>query len=80
MAIDIAKQLVVFLHRPGGQAQFSSTLSAQTRAAGRESAERFRKLHAWMAENIARELSVAVLAGKVNMAPRSFARTYASVG
>jgi transcriptional regulator GlxA family with amidase domain len=77
MAIGIAKQLVVFLHRPGGQAQFSSTLSAQTKAAGREAAERFRKLHAWMAENIARELSVPVLAAQVNMAPRSFARIYA---
>ncbi|HXQ16928.1 MAG TPA: DJ-1/PfpI family protein [Caulobacteraceae bacterium] len=77
MAIGIAKQLVVFLHRPGGQAQFSATLSAQTKAAGREAAERFRKLHSWMAENLAGELSVPTLAAQVNMAPRSFARTYA---
>ena len=77
MAIGVAKALVVFLHRPGGQAQFSATLSAQTKAAGREAAERFRKLHAWIAENLARELSVPVLAAYVNMAPRSFARTYA---
>ena len=77
MAVAIAKALVVFLHRPGGQAQFSATLSAQTKAAGREAAERFRKLHAWIAENLARELSVPVLAAYVNMAPRSFARTYA---
>jgi transcriptional regulator GlxA family with amidase domain len=76
MAIDIAKELVVFLHRPGGQSQFSSTLSAQTRAAGREAAERFRNLHAWMAENLARELTVPTLAAQVNMAPRSFARIY----
>jgi transcriptional regulator GlxA family with amidase domain len=77
MAVDIAKQLVVFLQRPGGQAQFSATLSAQTKAAGRESAERFRKLHSWMAENIAHDLSVPTLAAQVAMAPRSFARTYA---
>ena len=29
MALTIAKHLVVFLHRPGGQAQFSTALSAQ---------------------------------------------------
>jgi transcriptional regulator GlxA family with amidase domain len=76
MAVSIAKQLVVFLQRPGGQAQFSATLSAQARAADREAAERFRKLHSWMAENIGGELSVPTMAAYVNMATRSFARTY----
>jgi transcriptional regulator GlxA family with amidase domain len=79
LAIDVAKQLVVFLHRPGGQAQFSSTLTAQTKAASRATAERFRRLHAWMSDNIAGDLSVPAMAAQVNMAPRSFARTYADV-
>src|SRR5580692_3820005 len=79
LAIDVAKQLVVFLHRPGGQAQFSSTLTAQTKAASRATAERFRRLHAWMSDNIDGDLSVPAMAAQVNMAPRSFARTYADV-
>jgi transcriptional regulator GlxA family with amidase domain len=78
MAINIAKQLVVFLHRPGGQAQFSSTLAAQSKVADRELSNRFRRLHAWMAENLAGDLSVPALADYVNMAPRSFARLYAA--
>jgi transcriptional regulator GlxA family with amidase domain len=77
MAIEVAKQLVVFLHRPGGQAQFSSTLTAQTKAAARGTSERFRRLQSWMTDNIAGDLSVPTLAAQVNMAPRSFARTYA---
>ncbi len=76
MAINIAKQLVVFLHRPGGQAQFSSTLAAQSKAADREVSQRFKDLHAWMAGNLAADLSVPALADHVNMAPRSFARIY----
>jgi transcriptional regulator GlxA family with amidase domain len=79
MAIEVAKQLVVFLHRPGGQAQFSSTLTAQTKAAARVTSERFRRLQSWMTDNIAGDLSVPTLAARVNMAPRSFARTYAEV-
>ncbi len=79
MAIAIAKQLVVFLQRPGSQAQFSSTLSAQTRAANREVAQKIRNLHAWIAEDLSRDLSVPALAERVKMAPRSFARLYADV-
>ena len=78
-AINIAKQLVVFLHRPGNQAQFSSTLSAQLKTADRDAAQRFRQLHDWMAEHLSSDLTVPALADRVNMAPRSFARLYAEV-
>ena len=77
VAIAIAQQLVVFLHRPGSQAQFSSTLAAQARAASRDKAQKFRDLHAWIAENLSRNLSVPVLAEHAGMSPRSFARLYA---
>jgi transcriptional regulator GlxA family with amidase domain len=70
LALDVARQLVVFLKRPGGQAQFSAALSLQ------KSGERFGELHAWIAENLAGDLSVGVLAARVGMSERSFVRHY----
>jgi transcriptional regulator GlxA family with amidase domain len=69
-ALAVARQLVVFLKRPGGQSQFSVTLSAQ-RAAGR-----FEALHDWMSRHLAADLSVAVLARQAGMSERGFARHY----
>lgn len=72
VAIDAARQMVVFMKRAGGQSQFSVPLAAQTRDQG------FVELHAWMAANLAADLSVGQLAGQAGMAPRTFARTYAA--
>ncbi|SAK64794.1 AraC family transcriptional regulator [Caballeronia hypogeia] len=70
LALDVARHLVVFLKRPGGQAQFSAALSLQN------SGERFGDLHAWIAENLAADLSIGVLAARVGMSERSFVRHY----
>ncbi len=70
LALEIARYLVVFLKRPGGQAQFSVPLFLQHRAGG------FAQLHAWITENVAQDLSVAVLAQQVGMSERSFLRHY----
>lgn len=75
-ALIIAKQLVVFLHRPGGQAQFSTVLSAQARALNQEPGHRFYELHGWIADNLMADLSVEALAQRVRMSTRSFARYY----
>lgn len=72
VAIDAARQMVVFMKRAGGQSQFSVPLAAQTRDHG------FVELHAWMAANLAADLSVDRLAERARMAPRTFARTYAA--
>ncbi len=74
VALEVAQRLVVFLKRPGGQAQFSRALAAQ--AADR--AGDFEALHGWMAENLAGDLRVERLAGQAGMSPRSFARLYAA--
>lgn len=79
VALAIAKQLVMFLHRPGDQAQFSTVLSAQAQVAGRDMACRFHGLHAWIADHLTEDLSVIALAERVNMSARSFARGYAAV-
>jgi transcriptional regulator GlxA family with amidase domain len=73
-ALDIARRLVVFLKRPGGQSQFSTVLAAQAS----DVEGRFSALHAWIVENIAGDLKVETLAQKVGMSPRTFARAYAS--
>ncbi|WP_439572136.1 GlxA family transcriptional regulator [Phreatobacter sp.] len=72
-AIRVAKRLVVFLKRAGGQAQFSVPLALQ------EADERgFESLHRWMQDHLDKDLRVEVLAGRVAMSPRTFARIYAA--
>lgn len=73
-ALDIARRLVVFLKRPGGQSQFSTVLAAQAS----DVEGRFSALHAWIIENIAGDLKVETLAEKAGMSPRTFARAYTS--
>jgi len=72
-ALDIARDLVIFLRRTGGQSQFSSLLAAQSSA--RRPIE---DLPAWILENLAADLSVAALAGRCGMSPRQFARVFAA--
>ena len=69
-AMFVARVLVVFLKRPGGQAQFSTFLQLQTGDA------RFDGLHGWIAGNLNKDLSVGGLAEKVGMSERSFIRHY----
>ncbi|MFT4001492.1 MAG: DJ-1/PfpI family protein [Rhizobium sp.] len=70
LALAVARELVVFLKRPGGQAQFSSALRLQ------ENGERFDRLHAWITDNLRADLSLPALAEQANMSARSFSRHY----
>jgi transcriptional regulator GlxA family with amidase domain len=71
VALAVARELVVFLKRPGGQSQFSGALAAQqaTRPALRE-------LQAWIAGHLDQDLSVAALAAEAGLSERSFARAF----
>jgi len=71
VAIAIARQLVMFVKRPGGQSQFSAPLALQ--AAGGPT---FERLHAFVAAHLDEPLPVERLAAAVGMSPRSFARRY----
>lgn len=73
IALDAARDLVVFLKRPGGQSQFSAHLAAEVEAGD---PDRFGELSRWLAENIARKISVDIMADKVAMSPRNFARRF----
>lgn len=72
IAMEVARELVVFLKRPGGQSQFSELLQAQA-----DDADTFDELNLWIAGNIERpDLTVEFLAEKARMSPRNFARVY----
>lgn len=70
-ALSIARHLVLFLRRPGNQAQFSATLAAQE-----PSREPLREVRAHIAENLGGDLSVEALAQRTCMSPRHFARVF----
>lgn len=72
-ALDIARQLVVFLRRPGNQAQFSAQLAGQL--ANREP---LRDVQQWIADHPAADLSVQALASQASLSERQFARAFAA--
>jgi len=71
VALEIARWLVLFVQRPGGQSQFSAQLSAQR-------AERvpLRDVQGWVAGNLGADLRVEILAERACMSPRNFARAF----
>ncbi|MFD9410069.1 GlxA family transcriptional regulator [Streptomyces sp. NPDC059989] len=73
VALTIARHLVVFLRRPGNQAQFSAQLEAQT--ARREP---LRDVQQWITEHPDGDLSVEALAARARLSPRHFARAFQS--
>jgi transcriptional regulator GlxA family with amidase domain len=72
-ALAIARRLVMFAQRPGGQAQFSAALRAQ--AADKDV---LRDLQAWLPDHLDEDLSVPELARRAAMSPRHFAREFAA--
>ncbi|MFJ3522704.1 GlxA family transcriptional regulator [Pseudomonas sp. NPDC090203] len=71
VAMEIAKNLVLFLRRPGGQAQFSVTLQSQ-RAVG----SNLDDLCVWISEHLHTELTVEILAGQMSTSVRTLIRTF----
>jgi transcriptional regulator GlxA family with amidase domain len=67
----VAKQLVVYAHRPGHQSQFSEMIDVQTRRDGA-----FADLIAWLNERLADNISVATMAEHVGMSERTFVRRF----
>ncbi|MFB6781241.1 GlxA family transcriptional regulator [Streptomyces sp. NPDC056352] len=71
VALTVARHLVVFLRRPGNQAQFSAQLTAQS--ARREP---LREVQHWITEHPDDDLSVDALAARARLSPRHFARAF----
>jgi transcriptional regulator GlxA family with amidase domain len=72
-AMNVARLLVVYLKRSGGQSQYSALLAAQVES----ESETFDPLDRWIAEHLKEDLRVEALAERVHMSPRNFARAYA---
>lgn len=70
IALQVARWLVLFLRRPGGQAQFSTHVSAPAARPG------LRGLQLWMADHLDSDLRVEALAERALMSPRNFARAF----
>jgi len=71
LALETARNLVLYLRRPGGQSQFSAALSLQ--ATDRKP---LRELEAWVLEHLDKPLTVPDLAQHLAMSPRNFARVF----
>lgn len=71
LALSVARRLVMFLKRPGGQAQFSAYLIPETGTTARLTG-----LLEWLPANIANDLSLEVMAERAGMTPRTFSRVF----
>lgn len=70
-AASVARQLVVYLRRSGGQSQFSRLLAAQS-----AETEPIRELLVWIVDNLTEDLSVPALADRVHLSERQFRRVF----
>jgi len=71
LALKVARDLVVYVKRSGGQRQFSEPLKFQAKAT-----DRFAELAGWIAENLAADLSIETLAARTALSPRQFNRRF----
>jgi transcriptional regulator GlxA family with amidase domain len=71
LALAVARELVVYLKRSGGQRQYSVPLRFQARAG-----DRFSDLAAWIAAHLDADLSIESLADRTGLSPRQFSRRF----
>jgi transcriptional regulator GlxA family with amidase domain len=71
VALDVARQLVLFLKRPGGQSQFSTHLTAEA-----DGTSPIRAVQDWVRSDPGADLRVETLAERAGMSPRNFARVF----
>ena len=72
IALRVARSLVLFVRRTGGESQFSTALAFQN-----TSKIPLRELPIWIIENLRKPLGIAELASRVAMSVRNFSRTFA---
>jgi len=68
-ALEVARTLIMFLVRPGGQSQYSRMLSRQA-----TTSKPLRELQVWMWEHLREHLTVERLADRIGISPRQFTR------
>lgn len=70
LAAKIAKRMVVYLHRPGNQAQYSDMLEAQSKSS------RFSDMINWIEDNLADDINIEKLSSMCGMGARNFTRAF----
>jgi transcriptional regulator GlxA family with amidase domain len=73
LAVSVARHMVMYLKRPGGQSQYSVPLTAQARARSP-----IARVQAWILDHPEEELSLSALARHAAMSPRNFSRVFRS--
>lgn len=71
IASEVARELVLFLRRPGGQSQLSVSLAAQA-----NEMKSIQELQVWIAENLHQGISLQILADRAAMSVRHFERVF----
>lgn len=71
MALAVAREMVLYLRRPGGQSQFSAALTLQA-----SDRNQIAEICAWAVDHLDEDLSVEKLAAKAGMSPRNLARVF----
>ena len=71
VALAVARELVVYLKRPGGQEQYSEPLQLQV-----NSTDGFADLLPWIRGHLRQDLSVETLAERAHFSPRHFCRRF----
>jgi len=71
VALAVARELVVFLKRQGGQSQYSAPLRFQA-----SSTDPIRETGAWIVDHVGEDLAVARLARRAHLSPRQFTRRF----
>jgi transcriptional regulator GlxA family with amidase domain len=71
VSLQVARELVVYLRRAGGQAQYSEPLEFEAK-----SIDRFADIARWIATNLHKSITLDVLARRVNLGPRQTSRRF----
>jgi transcriptional regulator GlxA family with amidase domain len=71
IALSVAREMVLYLRRSGGQSQYSAALSLQS-----SDRKQIEEIRSWALENLGEELPVEKLAARAGMSPRNFARVF----
>lgn len=71
LALEVAKQMVLYLKRPGNQSQYSSVLTHQN-----TDYRPILDIEGWIQEHLTDSLTVEILAEQAAMSPRNFARVF----
>lgn len=71
MALKVAREMVLYFRRTGGQSQFSTALSLQA-----SDRKQIAEIRSWIHDNLDQDLPVEKLAARVGMSQRNFARVF----